>query len=86
MAEQIFEQSKPFSQRDVLFQRRDDGLAEPALAAELLRFREELLPDGDGRAHVQNLPEADAPVNEKCIAMPRSYISRAGRSAGVSAD
>ena len=67
MGEQVVEQREAFSQRDVVLERTDDGFAESALAAELLSFGEKLIPDRDGRAHMQNLPKADALVNKKYI-------------------
>src|SRR5689334_4504604 len=68
--EEVLEQSKALPQRHILLQRRDDRLAEPAFTAEFLCFSEELFSDGDRRAHMQNVPDADAPVNVKCIAPP----------------
>jgi hypothetical protein len=71
---QILEQCQAFAERHVFLERADNGIAVPALSAELLSLRQELLSDRDRRAHMQTLPAADAFVNEK-------RISGAGRDA-----
>ena len=66
--EQLLEERKPFSQRDVVLERAHDRIAIAALSAQLLGRFEQVLADRDRRAHrMQNLSLPDAEVNEICI-------------------